>query len=208
MSTEEGMVARPFIVGLGGTIRENSSTELALKHCLATISDLGAETEIFLAPALDLPMYGHGGETRTPAASRLVSALRRADGVVLASPGYHGSISGLLKNALDYVEDLRGDEAPYLDGRAVGCITSAFGAQAIGTTIVAMRTIIHALRGWPTPMAAGINSSEKVFDADGRCSEGGVRSQIEIVGQQVYDFAMMRRAHLTQLHHTPATAVA
>lgn len=202
------MIERPFIVGLGGTIRENSSTELALKHCLKTAQDLGADTEIFLAKALDLPMYGHGGSIRTPAAAQLVRALQRADGVVLASPGYHGSISGLLKNALDYVEDLRTDAAPYLDGRAVGCITSAYGAQAIGTTIVAMRTIIHALRGWPTPMAAGINSADRIFDDEGRCIDGNVRNQIEIVANQVFDFATMRRAHLARQRREPASAVA
>ncbi|GGC72872.1 NADPH-dependent FMN reductase [Chelatococcus reniformis] len=202
------MVERPFIVGLGGTIRENSSTELALKHCLSAAEALGADTVIFLAKDLDLPMYGHGGSARGEAATRLVHALRQADGVILASPGYHGSISGLLKNALDYVEDLRADEAAYLDGRAVGCITSAYGAQAIGTTIVAMRTIIHALRGWPTPMAAGINSADKIFDAEGRCIDGNVRSQIEIVANQVFDFATMRRAHLGRRHREPVSAVA
>ena len=55
-------------------------------------------------------------------------------GVVIATPSYHGGISGLVKNAIDFVEDMRDDERPYLDGRAVGCIVVADGPQAIGAT--------------------------------------------------------------------------
>jgi NAD(P)H-dependent FMN reductase len=40
---------------------------------------------------------------RPPAALRLLSALRRADGLIIATPTYHGGVSGLLKNALDYL---------------------------------------------------------------------------------------------------------
>ena len=45
--------------------------------------------------------------------------------VVIASPGYHGTVSGLVKNSLDYLEVLREDDRPYLDGRAVGVIAVA-----------------------------------------------------------------------------------
>ena len=43
-----------------------------------------------------------------------MAAYRWADGLLVASPGYHGGISGMMKNALDYVEDLRADERVYL----------------------------------------------------------------------------------------------
>ncbi len=55
----------------------------------------------------------------------LVEAVRECDGLVLGSPAYHGGLSGLVKNALDYLEDLHDDAPPYLDGRAVGCIVCA-----------------------------------------------------------------------------------
>ena len=53
---------------------------------------------------------------------RMIAALRRANGVILSTPCYHGSVSGLVKNALDYTEDMCKDPEPYLDGRAVGLI--------------------------------------------------------------------------------------
>jgi FMN reductase len=114
----------------------------------------------------------------------LVDALRRADGVIIASPGYHGSVSGLVKNALDYVEDLREDDNPYLSGRAVGCVTTAYGWQAAVTTLQTLRSIVHALRGWPTPLGAAINSASTRV-AYGQRTDEQVAFQLTTVGREV-----------------------
>ena len=188
------MDQRPLIVGLGGTTRTDSTSERALRACLAAAGRLGARTEIFAAEALHLPHYGAAGCSDDPKVRRLVSALRDADAVILSSPAYHGVLSGLLKNALDYVEDLRGDTRPYLDMRAVGCIVCAYGPQAIGTTLMSMRAIVHALRGWPTPMGVGVNTSVASFDENGACSDAEVDAQLAILAGQVVDFAKMSRA--------------
>ena len=185
------MTAKPRIVGLGGTSRPNSSSELALRACLARLEALGARTEIFCGKALELPLYG--GKPLAPQAERLVEALKVCDGLVISTPSYHGALSGGIKNALDYLEELRSDRRPYLDGRAVGTIVCAYGAQAIGTTLVGIRWIVHALRGWPTPMAAGINSSQGVFSEDGRCTDQAAQHQLDLVAHQVWEFAAMRR---------------
>ncbi len=67
------------------------------------------------------------GEKRGGATARVVEALRNARGVILSSPSYHGLISGHIKNALDYTEDLRNDRKPYLAGRVVGVEGHAVG---------------------------------------------------------------------------------
>src|ERR1700753_2904251 len=113
-----------------------------------------------------------------------------ADGIVLVSPGYHGSISGLVKNALDYAEDLRDAPRPYFSGRAVGSIAVASGYQAAVTTLGALRTVVHALRGWPTPMGGAINSSEgTVFAPDGTCQVQKVAQMLDIIASEVVEFA-------------------
>src|ERR1044072_5658272 len=105
----------PLIVGLGGTLRANSSNERAIRYCLASVERQGGRTRFFSGPDLDLPMYAPHELESTPKALELVSPLRDADAVVVGSPGYHGAISGLVKNALDYIEDLREDPRVYLD---------------------------------------------------------------------------------------------
>jgi FMN reductase len=183
----------PLIVGVGGTTRPNSSSELALRVALAAAEAMGAATRLVAGPDLPVEPYDPTRPERSPQALALVAAMRAADGLIIASPGYHGSISGLVKNALDFTEDMRGDARPYFDGRAVGVIVSAEGAQALGSTLAAIRSIIHALRGWPTPYAALVNASQKPFDADGKPTTE-VEAALSLVGAQVTEFARMRRA--------------
>ncbi|MFD0392847.1 NADPH-dependent FMN reductase [Streptomyces nogalater] len=127
----------------------------------------GAETRRVSATD-QRPLTGHAAVrprlgASAPQARRLLSAIAGADGLVLASPAYHGGISGLVKNALDHVEELREDTRPYLSERAVGCVAVAHGWQGAVSTLAALRDVTHALRGWPTPLGAAINTSTARF---------------------------------------------
>lgn len=189
------MSDRPLIAGLGGTATPNSSTERLLRHALDRCAALGAETLLFDGAALDLPMYAPGETARNARTLALIDGLRSADGVVIASPGYHGTVSGLIKNALDYAQDMAEDGAPYFEGRAVGLIAAAAGWQATGTTLATLRSITHALRGWPTPMAVAVNSVQPVFDEHGAIADPSVAAQLDILAGQVVTFARMRALH-------------
>lgn len=184
---------QPFIVGLGGTLRANSSTERALRHCLAAVERQGGRTRLFTAEELDLPMYAPHELERTPRALELVKALRDADAVVVGSPGYHGAVSGLVKNALDYIEDLREDPRVYLDNTPWGCISCAYGWQAAVGTLTQLRSIGHALRAWPTPLGVAINSADAVWAPSGELADTeqgrAVADQLELLASQLLAFA-------------------
>lgn len=194
LETEDGGV--PLILGLGGTARTGSTSERALRYALAAVEAAGGRTLALTGAELALPMFPADHGERAPAARRLVDAVRAADGLILASPGYHGGISGMLKNALDYVEDLRDTAPPYLEDRAVGCIVCASGWQATTTTLVALRSVVHALRGWPTPLGVAINSAEAGFDSGGHVDER-TAANLRTVAEQVVTFARMRKASVT-----------
>lgn len=180
----------PYIVAVGGTLRPNSSTEKAIRLVLDAAARAGARTKLISGAALEMPLYQPDRPERTPASRALVAELAAADGIVLGSPGYHGSISGLIKNALDYAEDLRNDPRPYLSGRAVGCIATAGGWPGAVNTLGALREIVHALRGWPTPLGAAINSSEPAFDEAGRCLHPRIAETLERIAAEVLEFAL------------------
>jgi FMN reductase len=101
-------------------------------------------------------------------------------------------LSGVVKNALDYVEDMRDDDPPYLDGRAIGTIACAHGWPATIHTLAAFRSVAHALRGWPTPMGSGIDSADEVFDRNGAVFDQKSSLQLGLVGQRAVEFAQMR----------------
>jgi FMN reductase len=181
---------RPLIVGLGGTVRPDSTSETALVRALSAVEALGANTELFGGAFMaGLPIYNPHEPGRHGERDRFLDAVSAADGVIIATPGYHGSISGLVKNALDSLEGLRDASRPYFDGRAVGCIVAATGAQACGSTLAALRSIVHALRGWPTPFGATLNTAPGLFDTDGAFLDPRDAWQVETVAAQVMAFA-------------------
>lgn len=182
------------IVGIGGTLRGDSSSAKALRYCLDHARAAGAITSLFTGDALRAPLYEPRPTAATTGLESMIAALRQADGIILASPGYHGSISGTLKNALDYTEEMAGDPNCYFEGRAVGCIATAAGWQAAGATLATLRAITHSLRGWPTPLGVLINSSEPAFDGDGRCIAPATAASLSAMTDQVLEFAVMRRA--------------
>ena len=184
---------RPLIVGIGGTIGGVSSTERALRIALEAVEREGYATRMFGgADMARLPLYDPKASARTDDEQAFVAAVRGACGLIIASPGYHGSISGVVKNALDLLEETAKDSRPYLADMPVGLIATAYGWQATGSTIAALRSIVHALRGWPTPFAAAINTQATKFDEDG-ASDPAVAEQLALVGRQVVRFAPLAR---------------
>lgn len=177
----------PLVVGIGGSTSRASVTNKLLAACLAEAGAMGARTVSLAGAALArLPIYA--GDADPAPAQELTEAVRAADCVVIATPGYHGGMSGLVKNALDHLELLRDDARPYLDGRAVGVIVSAAGWQACGTALVSVRSAIHALRGWPTPFGVTMNSAEQTP------GDEQVVGALRILAGQLVEFARWRAA--------------
>jgi FMN reductase len=179
-----------LVVGIGGTPRENSRSWQALAYTLEAIEAHGVATIAVPATSLIFPMYEPGQGSVDTSAARFLALVQSADGLVIASPGYHGSVSGLLKNALDYLEDTVATPRPYLTNRPVGCIAVASGWQAAVTTLNALRDIVHALRGWPTPYGAAINVSDQI-NGHAIASEP-VETNLRLVADQVVAHLMCR----------------
>lgn len=186
------------VVGLGGTTRPGSSSEVALRVALQAAEEKGADTTIFTGRELaSLPIFDPQIASGTALANQLINALRTADGVIVASPGYHGSVSGLVKNALDYTELMNSDPEPYLSNRSVGLIVTAYGWQAVNSTLNTLRSITHALRGWPTPYGATINSTQANLKSVEEIDERSYNA-LCLVAADVVSFAERRKLALVQ----------
>lgn len=186
---------KPLIVGIGGTTRPGSTSEKAVRAVLAHCEALGARTVVCDGASLAaLPHYAPERRERSPEQAAFVETVRAADAVVVGTPGYHGGMSGLVKNALDLLEDLRGDARPYLEGRAVGLIVTAAGWQAGGVVLSALRDVAHALRGWPTPLGVSLNSAgPPLFYADGAVTDQSAAASLSAMAGQVMGFVERSR---------------
>jgi FMN reductase len=183
---------RKRVVGLGGTFRQASSSERIVRAVLAQCEAMGAQAAMFDGPSLArLPHFSPENPERSAEEQALVEAVRGCDALVIGSPGYHGGYSGLVKNAIDLLEDLRTDTRVYFDGRPVGLVVTAAGWQACGTTLSALRDVVHAMRGWPTPVGVAVNSVEqRPFGPDGSVTDEGVARAIRAQAEQIMGFAM------------------
>jgi len=185
----------PLIIGIGGTARLQSTSERAVAEALRAAEQLGAQTRLFNGEFISrLPMYVPDRQTRSGDEIEFIEAVRGCHGVIVGTPGYHGALSGPIKNILDLLEDTAHDEHPYLDGRAFGCVVTAYGWQACGTTLVSLRLVAHALRAWPTPFGATLNASTPLFETDGAILDAATSKHLSIVATQVVEFAYCRHS--------------
>lgn len=184
-----GDFSKVRVLGIGGTTRNLSSSEKSLRFALQIADKCGATTRFIGGDKLPGEIYDPTSPDRSANAETLLAEVRKANVLLVSTPSYHGSISGHIKNTLDYLEDLRSDVRPYLNDVPVGIICCAMGWQAGGATLSAMRSVIHSLRGWPTPLGVIVNTAITTFGADYRCSDEAVEKQIRAMVLQAMQFA-------------------
>lgn len=193
MSLSSNHYPAPFIVGFGGALSHNSQTERLLKAVLESTEQLGARTRLFNGRDLaGLPHYDPVDPYRTPAQEDFLAAIKSADGIVIATPTYHGGITALVKNAIDLISDLRKDVRPYLDARPVGIVVTAGGGQGAGATLSGVRDIVHALRGWPTPIGVAVNTSV-IFNDQGQILSPSLKDAISTQARQIVEFHLLHK---------------
>ena len=179
------------VVGIGGTLREGSTSLGALRRALGAAEEAGAETELLDLRELGLPMYEPGRtlEECGPGAQRLVEALSGADGLLISTAAYHGTLAGVTKNALDFAQFLSGGEHPYFDGKVVGLISTAGGEQAGANTTGALVHVVHALRGVVAPLTVSIPKAWQRADGSGEITDELYGRRLEALGGLVVDLA-------------------
>jgi len=179
------------VVGIGGTLREGSSSLGALRRALDSAEDAGAEVELLDLRELALPMYEPGRplDDYGPEVRRFVEAVRGADALILSTAAYHGTLAGVTKNALDFTQFLARDERPYFDGRIVGLISTAGGDQAATNANGAMINVVHALRGIVAPLMVAIPQAWRITDDDGNITGEDHGGQLDQLGALVVELA-------------------
>lgn len=171
------------VVGLGGSLRAASTSRTALQTALDGAAKAGAGTRLLALRELDLPLYTP--ERGIPeAVHRLVDATADAAAMIWSTPAYQGSVSGALKNALDWMILLADHEPPYLTNKPIGLVATAGGVQGL-QAINAMEFSVRALRGWAVPLVLPIAQSWQVFDQEGRLTDETTADQLRALGAEV-----------------------
>lgn len=177
-------MARPVrVVGLGGSLRAESTSRTALAVALDGAAATGADTELIWVRDLNLPLYT--AEHAPPmAALGFADAAYDCDALIWSTPTYHGSVSGSFKNALDWLILLAERDPPYLSNKPIGLITTAGGVQGL-QAVNTMDFITRSLRGWSVPLVLPVSQSWQSFDPDGNLKDEAVAAQLRRLGAEV-----------------------
>jgi FMN reductase len=213
---EEGMMKDIKVVGLGGSLAAPSSSLAALKLALAGAAEGGAVTELFDLRELELPMYAPGREA-PDSVRKLCEAVYEAGGLLWSIPLYHGTISGVFKNAIDWLELLGRRQPAYLTDKVVGLISTAGGMQGL-QAVNTMEFVVRALRGWSVPLVIPIAQAWRVFDDEGHALDQQIAEQLRSLGREVTRAARQFKASVlttpdagraeSQVQHVGAEEVA
>jgi NAD(P)H-dependent FMN reductase len=177
-----------LVIGLAGSLRTGSTTRTAVAYALEGAAEKGAKTSLLDLASFNLPFLGRERELgNVKAVEGFRAALRAADGIILGSPEIHGSVSGVLKNALD----LAGSDE--FGGKMVGLVGVAGGRMGASETLSVMRTIGRSLHAWVVPEQASVGDSDTAFDSQGEPTNPELANRLRSVGREVAHFARLHK---------------
>jgi FMN reductase len=178
------------VVGLGGSLRAGSTSRAALRTALEGAASAGAKTHLLDLRELDLPLYNPDDDEPTAQAAHVIESSYAADALIWSSPLYQGTISGALKNALDWLHVLGDRDPPYLHDKVIGLVTAAGGTQGL-QAINTMEFAVRALRGWAVPLVVPIAGATRIFDSVGEIRDEAVELQLRTLGSEVVRVAAL-----------------
>lgn len=164
------------VLGIGSSMRKNSISTKVLRSVLEIISTK-YETEVRLVNLfeMELPMYRPSTGFENKNVENVTSDVNWANVFLLASPDYHGSMSGAMKNFLDFFWK-------EFSGRTFGYIVSS---HEKGLTVMdQMRTAVRQCYAWSLPYGVSINERED-FDQDGHIINKTLQTRIEMLARDL-----------------------
>ncbi|MFB6080468.1 MAG: NADPH-dependent FMN reductase [Haloferacaceae archaeon] len=177
------MAELPTVVAICGSLRDASTTRIALRHALDAAAEAGAETELVDVRRWDLPLFDPDDRDRGDA-EELRALVADADAVLMGTPVYHGMVSSGLKNAFDY---LGRDE---FEDTIVGLLATA-GGGSYAATLEPLRTGVRTVHGWALPHEVGIRNSYEAFDDDGAFVDPDLEDRVRKLGRMTAEYALV-----------------
>lgn len=174
------------IAAICGSMRgDQSYTRLALEIALAAARDAGATVDLIDLAAFDLPLCSSPQDRDdNPQTVELKRRVGAAQGILLGSPEYHNSFSGVLKNALDL---MGGDE---FRGKVFGLLGVAGGAAGAVNTLGHLRVVVRGVGGWSLPVQISIPNVRHAF-RDGQMTDRALEDRVRLLGRELVRFARL-----------------
>ena len=148
------------VIGLAGEYRSSSKSGMLVNLALKMAKEHGADVEFWDLDERPLPLVGEEGCWAHPNVKAFQTLLEESDAFLLSSPEYHGTMSGVMKNTMDWMYD------KHVGGKVFG-LMSTLGGVTNANTLNHMRISLRWLHGWPVPEQLAIGHVKEAFDEDG-----------------------------------------
>ena len=176
------------VVGITGSLRRGSSTTAAVRIALEGAAAAGAAVELIDLREYKLMFAGNDQDDSHPTdVEKLRETVKKADGILLGTPEYHGSFSGVLKNALELVSL---DE---FEGKMIGLVGVSAGRMGGLDALSSLRNVARAVHAWVVPEQVSVPKVSTAFDASGQPVDAITLKRLHHLGRRVTQFARLHR---------------
>jgi len=156
---------------IAGSNRHNATSTILLRYIESLLKTQHVSVAFIDLSELQLPLFSPDNWDFHPNVQHMLEAIGDGDGLILATPEYHGSISGALKNALDYVN------VNQVAGKPVLAISSAGGPLGV-SSLTHLQAIVRNLHGMNCPEWISIGHGTNTFGSDGVPLDAGMRERV------------------------------
>ncbi|MES2590766.1 MAG: NAD(P)H-dependent oxidoreductase [Bacteroidota bacterium] len=182
------MESKPKILAFAGSTRKGSYNKKVLKIAVEAAQQAGAEVTVIDLKDYPMPLFDGDLEKEEGIpenGKKLMDLMIEHQGFLIASPEYNSSISGVLKNSIDWasrpvkgMKDLKAFEGK------VACLMSASpGALGGLRGLVTVRSILGNIKVIVLPQQVAVSKADQAFDEDGKMKDEKVKTNVENLGK-------------------------
>jgi chromate reductase, NAD(P)H dehydrogenase (quinone) len=184
-------MAAPKLLAFAGSLRAGSFNQKLVEIAAEGARAAGADVKVIHLRDLPMPLFDQDLETAggLPENARAFKALLRAsDGFLIASPEYNSSLTGALKNAIDWASRAETDDEPPLvafQGKTAAIMSASPGALGGMRGLVHLRAILGNIGVLVLPDQAAVPTAHAAFDEAGVLTDARKAEQVRALGRRL-----------------------
>ena len=172
------------VLGISGSYGLNSNNSKLVKLGLDILKELGAETIFWDLNEKPLPLVGEEGSWENKNVNEFQNLATEVNSYLLSSPEYHGCMSGVMKNQLDWIY------SKHVSGKPFG-LMSTLGGQSNSNTLNQMRIAVRWIHGWAIPEQIAVPSIKDAFNEDGLLKNELLMERLENMMESLFKTTLL-----------------
>ncbi len=182
----------PRLVAFGGALRRESFNQRLVALAAQCARDAGAEVELVALRDFPMPVYDEDLEREQglpEGVKRFRALLQQSDGFLISAPEYNSSISGALKNAIDWASRQQPGETPLacFKDRVCGLLAASPGPFGGVRGLITTRRVLTQLNVFVVPEQVTLAKANEAFTPDGKLVDAALAGRVAKFAARVVD---------------------